>query len=110
MDPLLVVELVVLALSDPDDPESRVEKMFDWYLSRQLEIAKWSLAAASSIAVALLPLLFDHTKTFSVSTVALALLAIALSGGVALVKFASMARRASLYVSAIHIIRSVQVN
>lgn len=108
VDTLFINELIRLSLATPDSPAPRIEKMFDWYFGRQVEIGKWALGLASSILVMLLPLLIDKSKEVNYCTVIVAILAIVTSLILAGVKFGRMAQRAGWYVSAIEIAQSVR--
>jgi hypothetical protein len=121
MDSMLIVDLVDLALANPPAPEARLEKMFDWYFARELEIVKWSLGVASGLLLALLPGMIDPNK-FNVNVNTLlpqwvpyfvlnaawtALLAIVLCGTLATLKFRAISERADLYVPSLRVVLTV---
>jgi hypothetical protein len=112
MDRLAILDLVYLALANPANPELRIEKMFDWYFSREMEIVKWSLGAASGLVIALLPGMVDPTKfpagpkTFC--AVALALIAIGGCSALAIFKLQAIREGADLYVPAMQIVLFLQ--
>jgi hypothetical protein len=45
-------DLIDLVASGVSDPEARLEKIFEWIHSRNLEIAKWFLALAAGLLAA----------------------------------------------------------
>lgn len=107
MDKLSILDLIYLALSNPQNPELRLEKIFDWYFTREIEIVKWSLGAASGVVVALLPGMVDPAKFTGPRTrwaIVLAIAAIIACGALALLKLQSMKERAGEYVPALQIV------
>jgi hypothetical protein len=116
----LVTDLVDLALAKPDNPELRLEKMFDWYFAQELEVVKWALGAASAILVALLPALIDPSKFnfefpaerrwlvyIPVNVAWLALITIFFCIALASLKLKAMSERTQLYVPSLEIVLSI---
>ena len=56
------------------DVEGRLQKMFEWHFTRDLEIAKWVLGAAASFAVAFGIALFNATTALTISAAAVVVL------------------------------------
>jgi|SRR5437868_10910547 len=50
MFPLTIRDLIDLVASGVPDPESRLEKAFDWAHTRRLELVKWLLASAVALS------------------------------------------------------------
>jgi len=51
MKDIRISDLIDLVHAEAAEPEKRLEKMFEWQIQRQLEIAKWVLGAAASLGV-----------------------------------------------------------
>ena len=66
MKDITLKELVDLAVASVSEPDSRIEKMFDWHFERELTITKWLLGAAASIFVAML--ISYYKQEFNVAT------------------------------------------
>jgi hypothetical protein len=47
-------ELIDIVVADVPEPEKRLEKVFDWETSRNLEVAKWVLGASAAVFAAVL--------------------------------------------------------
>lgn len=54
MKDISISELITLIAADLDDPEERVEKMFDWYIDRSKVTVQWILGGAASLFLAVL--------------------------------------------------------
>lgn len=70
---LTVRDLVDLVASGASDPEARLEKMFEWSHSRNLELAKWLLALAAALMAAVAIGLLKTDANSKVSTIVLQL-------------------------------------
>ncbi len=64
MTKLTIRQLTDLVGSEVDNPEARLERIFEWEHSRRTELAKWVLTAAAAlfVPVALSGLKGDFTK------------------------------------------------
>jgi len=83
MTSITVRDLIDLVASEVPDPEARLERIFEWAHSRNLELAKWLLALAAGLlaAVAVGLLKVDPTAHVSPSILRLTLFAAALFAG-----------------------------
>jgi hypothetical protein len=63
-------DLIDLIVADVSDIEGRLQKMFEWHFTRDLEIAKWVLGAAASFAVAFGIALFNAKNPPIVTVIA----------------------------------------
>ncbi len=52
MKELTIRNLIDLVISDTQDGETRIEKMFEWHYDRQKTLVQWLLGAAASLLVA----------------------------------------------------------
>lgn len=52
MNKIILRDIIDLVASEVPDPEARLEKMFEWAQSRNLELAKWLLALAAALIAA----------------------------------------------------------
>jgi ABC-type cobalamin transport system permease subunit len=60
MKDISVKELSDLAVAEVPEPESRVQRMFEWHFERDMTLAKGFLGAAASISVAVAVALFRN--------------------------------------------------
>ena len=60
MKDISVKELSDLVVAEVPDPESRVQRMFEWHFERDMTLAKAFLGAAASIAIAVAVALFKN--------------------------------------------------
>lgn len=51
---IAIRELIDLVAAEVQEPEKRLEKVFDWEASRSAEIVKWVLGASAAVFVAVL--------------------------------------------------------
>ena len=70
MKDISINDLIDLVEADVSDVEGRLQKMFEWHFTRDLEISKWALGAAASFAVAFGIALFNATGPAIVTAVA----------------------------------------
>jgi hypothetical protein len=66
---LQLSHIVDLVLHETAEPEKRLEKLFDWYVQRWLEIAKWLLGIAATITAALIVALVTKPDVISRVTI-----------------------------------------
>ncbi len=83
MTGLTVRDIIDLVASEVPDPEARLEKIFEWAHTRNLELAKWFLALAAGLlaAVAVGVLKVDPTARISAAVLRLTLFAAAMFAG-----------------------------
>ena len=70
MKDININDLIDLIVADVSDIEGRLQKMFEWHFTRDLEIAKWVLGAAASFAVAFGIALFNAKNPPIVTVIA----------------------------------------
>lgn len=51
-------DLADLVVSDVPDSDKRIEKMFDWHFTREMEVTRWILGVAATVGAALLVAVF----------------------------------------------------
>lgn len=55
---LTIKEIIDLVVAEIPDPESKIQKMFEWHLEREKLIITWILGAAASLFISVLVAFF----------------------------------------------------
>lgn len=55
---LTIGSIIELCMSRVSEPSKKIEKMYDWYFARLMEVFKWLLADVAAMGAAVVPVIF----------------------------------------------------
>lgn len=101
MKDIRISDLIDLVDAGAIEPEKRIEKIFDWQIQRQMEIAKWFLGAAASLGIGIVIASTSSTAVFTAIHWALAGVAIVALGGFGTLQFIRGKKLSECFLSSI---------
>ena len=80
MKQIQISSLIDIASSGVEDPEARIQKLFEWRFDHAMSVAKWALGLAASLVVVVLVAYFRAPTNIDLTELGYALLAAFISG------------------------------
>lgn len=101
---LNVGDLIAIVAADAPDVEKRLEKVFEWQHSRDLEIVKWLLTVSGALAVPMIVSVFKEEMKAPRWEIGAAFALAVILGGVAAMRLWEMGRLQSDYLASMTLV------
>lgn len=62
MKDLAIKELIDLVIAEVPDPETKIQRMYEWHFERDMTITKWILGIAASLSISVLIAFFEAER------------------------------------------------
>jgi len=104
MKDLKISDIVDLVTTELPAPEEKIERLFEWQFSREIEIAKWLLGAGASLAIAIAIAAFRQSPALSVTDIGWSSIGPTVLFFLGFYRLYMMKRLHRSYISALHIL------